>query len=109
MHLYLTYIITILHDFVTKAVVLLGGCFKQFYLASVFTPRVSVRGYRNGPVRVCVCLSVSTLTAEPFDVWSRYLVQGLILMTSWPGLMVKVIGQRSRSQGQECHFRGFLI
>ena len=59
-------------------------------------------------VCVClfVCLSVSTLTGEPFNVWPRYLVQGLTLMTSWTCFMVKVIGQRSRSSGQKRHFHG---
>ncbi len=50
-------------------------------------------GYRNGAVRlcVCICLPISALTAELFDVLSRYLVQGLTLMISWMSLMVKAI------------------
>ena len=42
---------------------------------------------------VCVCLSVRTLTAEPFGIWSPNLVQELTLMTSWMGMMVEVKGQ----------------
>ncbi len=37
--------------------------------------------------------------AEPFDLGSWILVQGLTLIKSCPSLMVKVIGQRSRSPG----------
>ncbi len=75
------------------------------------TSRVSGRGYKNGAVCVCVCVcvcaSVSALTADPFDIWSRNLVQGLTLMTSWTSLLVKVIGQRSRSRGQKTSFPRF--
>ncbi len=43
----------------------------EFDSADIITSRVSGRGYRIGAmflcVYVCVCLSVSTLTAEPFD------------------------------------------
>ena len=42
---------------------------------------------------VCVCLSVSTLTAEPFGVRSWNLVQVLTLIISWTSSKVKVIGQ----------------
>ncbi len=59
----------------------------------LFTSRVSGRGYKNGAVCVCVCQSVSTLTAELFDVRSPNLVQGLILITSRTSSMVKVKGQ----------------
>ncbi len=63
--------------------------------------RVSGRGYKIGPVClsvcVCVCASVSSLTAEPFDVRTRNLVQALTLTISWMSSKVKVIGQRSRS------------
>ncbi len=44
-------------------------------------------------VCVCVCASVSALMAEPFDIWSQNLVQGLTLMTSRMSLLVKVKGQ----------------
>ncbi len=58
---------------------------------------------------VCVCvsvsLSVSALTAEPFEVWSRYLVQGLTMMTSWTSSMVKVLGQSH--QVKKMSFPGF--
>ncbi len=64
-----------------------------------------------GLVRLCVCLGVclfvSTLTAVPFDIWSRNLVQGLTLMISWTSPMVNIIGQRSRSPGQKTWFPGF--
>ncbi len=50
---------------------------------------------------VCVCLFVSTLTAEWFNIWSRNLVPGLTLIIPQMSLLVKVIGQRSRSQGQK--------
>ena len=68
-------------------------------ITSIFTSRVSGRGYRNGAVSVC--LFVSALKAELFDIWSRNLVQGLKLIMSRTGLLVKVIGQRSRSCGQK--------
>ncbi len=44
-------------------------------------------------VCVSVCLSVSALTAEPFGIRSRNLVQGLTLIISWTSSKVKVIGQ----------------
>ena len=53
---------------------------------------------------ICVCASVSALTAEPFDIWSLNFVQGWTLITSQTGLLVKVIGQRSRSRGQITSF-----
>ncbi len=46
---------------------------------------------------LCGCPSINTLQAELFDIRSGNLVQGLTLMTSWTSLMVKVMGQRSRS------------
>ncbi len=59
-------------------------------------------------VGVCVsqsgCQCVNALTAEPIDIRSQNLVQGLtliMLMISWATLIVKVIGQRSRSLGQK--------
>ena len=75
----------------------------------VITSRISGRGYRNGAVCVCVCvcLFVSALTAEPLNIWSRNLVQGLTLIISRTSLLVKVIGQRSRSRGQKTSFSGF--
>ena len=50
---------------------------------------------------------MGTLTAEPFDISSRYLVQGLTLMISWTSSMVKIIGQGSMSPGQKMLFPGF--
>ncbi len=58
-------------------------------------------------VRPCVCLSVSALMAKPCCIWSRNLVQGLAMIISWTSSKVKVIGQRSRSQGQKTSFSGF--
>ncbi len=52
-------------------------------------------------VCLCVCLFVSTLTAELFDIWPRNLVQRLTLIISRTTLLVKVIGQRSRSRGKK--------
>ncbi len=64
---------------------------------SLFTSHVSSRNYKNWAVFVPVWVSVSTVTAELFEVRSRNLVQGLTLIISWTSSMVKVIGQRSRS------------
>ena len=58
---------------------------------------------------LCVCLFVGTLTAEPFDISSQNLVYGLTLMISRTSLMVKVIGQRSRSPGQKRDIQYFLV
>ncbi len=44
----------------------------------VITSRVSGRGYRIGAVFLCVCVSVSTLTAEPFDLRPWFLVSQTI-------------------------------
>ena len=75
------------------------------FVCGIITSRVSGRGYKNG----AVCLSVSTLTAEPFGVGSWNLVQGLTLIISLTSSTVKVKGRRSRSLGQKCDFQGFLI
>ncbi len=70
----------------------------SYYLS---TSRVSGRSYKNGAICVSACVSecqlVNTLTAELIDLRSQNLVHQLTLMTSQVGLMVKVIGQRSRS------------
>ncbi len=60
-------------------------------------------------VCVCVCPCVSALAAEPFDIWSQNLVQGMNLMISWMSLMVKVKGQRSRSPDPKSDSHDFLI
>ena len=77
-----------------------------------FTSRVSGRGYKNGSVCGCVCVSVcvcvNTLMAELFDIWSPNLVQGLTLIISWTSLILRVIGQRSRSPSQKILFPGFF-
>ncbi len=54
-----------------------------------------------------MCVSVSALTAEPFGVRSRNLVWELTFIISRTSSKVKVIGQRSRSQGQKTSFSGF--
>ena len=41
---------------------------------------------------------------EPIDIRLQNLVQGLTLMISWTSLMVKVIGQRSRSSSWKSNF-----
>ncbi len=50
---------------------------------------------------MCVCVSVSALPAEPFDIQTQNLVEALTLTISRMSLKVKVIGQRSRSPGRK--------
>ena len=45
---------------------------------------------------LCVCLFVSSLMAEPFDIWARNLVHVLTLMISWTGLDKFDQGHRSK-------------
>ena len=59
----------------------------------IFTSRVISWGYKNGPVRLCVCLFASTLTAK---LLGSQKVQGLTLMISWTSSVVKVKGQGHR-------------
>ncbi len=68
--------------------------------------RVSGRGYKIGPVcpSVCVCLLVSSLTAEPFGLGPQNLVLRMSLVISQPSSKVKVIGQRSRSPHWKTRF-----
>ena len=40
----------------------------SMWLCLFITSRVSGRGHRIGPISVCVCVSLSTLTAKPFDL-----------------------------------------
>ncbi len=54
-----------------------------------------------------VCLSVSTLTAEPFGVRSQNLAQGLTLIISRTSSKVKVKGQGHKVKKR--HFQDFLI
>ncbi len=71
----------------------------------IFPPASAVEGIKSVPsVRLCVCLSFSSLTPEPFDVRTQNLVEGLTLTISQMSSMVKVIGQRSRSPGQKTWF-----
>ncbi len=55
---------------------------------------------------MCLCVGqcVNTLTAEPIDLPSQNLVQGLTLMKSRPSLLVKVVGERSSHQVEKCNF-----
>ena len=62
-----------------------------------FPSRVSCRGYKIGPVCVSVCLLVSALTVEPFELQTWNLAETLSLIISRTSSKVKVIGQRSRS------------
>ncbi len=57
--------------------------------------RAGGRRYKIGPVSVCVCVCqlVSALTAEPFDIQTRNLVEALTLIISRMSSKVKVIGQ----------------
>ena len=65
-------------------------------------PASAVEVIKTEPsVCVSVCVSVSVLTAEPFDIRSRNLVQGLTLIIPWRSLKVKVIGHRSRSSNSK--------
>ena len=50
---------------------------------------------------VSVCVSVCTLQAEPLDLWTYNLAYILKTIISQTSLNVKVIGQRSRSQGRK--------
>ena len=64
----------------------------------------AVEGIKSVPsVCVCVCpsvcLSVSALLAEPFDIRTLNWVQEMTLIISWMSSKVKVMGQRSRSPG----------
>ena len=51
----------------------------------MFPSRVSGRGYKIGPVCLCVCLCVrllvSALTAKPFDLRSQNFTDELIIST----------------------------
>ncbi len=61
-----------------------------------FPPASAVKGIKSVP---SVCVSVSALMAEPFDIQTRNLVEALTLIISQMSLNVKVIGQRLRSPG----------
>ncbi len=71
----------------------------KFSAEDIFPSLVSGRGYKISPVCLCVCLLVSALTAEPFDIRTQNLVEALTLIISRMSFEVKVIGQRSRSPG----------
>ena len=80
----------------------------QCHISSFLPPASAVEVIKTVPsVCVCVCLSVclfvSALTAEPFDIGSRNLAQGLTVMISWTSSMVKVKGQ-----GHQVKKRDFL-
>ncbi len=59
-------------------------------------------------VRVSFSQLVSTLMAVPFEVQIPILVQRLMISRS-SSMVVKVIGQRSRSPGQKCYFWQFNL
>ncbi len=82
-------------------------CSLQRQVASL-PPVSAVKVIKTEP-SVCVCPSVSTLMAEPFDTRSWNLVQKLTLILSSTSLMVKVMGQRSRSPGQKSDFQDFML
>ncbi len=71
----------------------------------VFPSCVSGRGYGIGPVRVCMCLSVSTLMAEQFDMQTQNSVRALTLIMSRMRLKVKVKGQGRQVEKRD--FRSF--
>ncbi len=60
---------------------------------SIFTSRASSQDNRIGPVFLSVCLSVSTLKGEPFDLCTQNLMLRCTVTISWMSLMVKVKGQ----------------
>ena len=73
----------------------------QFY----FIPsRVAVEGIKSVP-SVCVCVSVNALTAEPFDIQTRNLVEALTLIISRMSSKVKVKGQGRQVEKRD--FRSF--
>ncbi len=82
---------------------------RLFFFFIYYVPRQRLRLQKRTRlcVSLCVCLFVSTLTAEPFDKWSQNLVQGLTLIISQRSLLVRVTGQRSMSRGQRTSFSGF--
>ena len=73
----------------------------QKVVPQIFPSHVSGRGYGIGPVCeslcVCVCVCLS-LQAEPLNVQTQNLVDGLTLTISRISLKVKVMGQRSFRQ-----------
>ncbi len=66
----------------------------QFSINQFFPPALAVEGMESVP---SVCVSVSALTAERFEVRTQNLVDACTLIISRMSLKVKVIGQRSRS------------
>ena len=72
----------------------------------IFTSYISKRGNVLGTLCVSACLSgclyITTLEAEPSDRWTWNLVGRFLFNRAWMSSKVKVIGQRSSSQGQKC-------
>ncbi len=56
---------------------------------------------------MCVCLYVSALTAEPFDVETQNLVEALTLIMSRMSLKVKAKGQGHQIEKRD--FRSFFV
>ena len=88
--------------------------FKQLEFSMKYTDLINILFFyhprmRVGNVfgRVClsvcpsvcpsVCLSVQTITFEPLNIGTSFLVWGYILTISGSSLSIKVIGSRSRS------------
>ncbi len=78
------------------------------WLYKFFPPASAVKSVES-VLSVCVCVSVSALTAEPFDIQTRNLVEALTLIISRKSLKVKVIGQRSRSPCWKTWFLKFQM
>ncbi len=74
-----------------------------------FPPASAVEGMESvSSVCVSVWVSVNTLTAEPFDIWSQNLMEALTLIISWMSYKVKVKGQGHQVEKRESRsFRWF--
>ncbi len=77
----------------------LSGCLCHYLLHQRY---LEVKTWSRSSVFPCECLFVSALTAEPFALASRNLVQGLTLMISWTSVMVEV-----KVTGPKAWFPGF--
>ncbi len=56
-------------------------------------------------VCLCVCVCVYALLFKPFDLWPWFLAWGSTLTLARLGLSVKVVGQSSRSNDENCDLR----
>jgi len=83
---------------------------KPFILMCVIYCNIIIDRVAGAIIRLvasmCVCvsvrLSVGALLFELFDLWPWFLVWGSTLTLASLGLWVKVVGQRSRSNGENC-------